>query len=71
MARESVLSVVRNGVTRPVGFYSRQLHGAQKRYSVQELAGLAVYESVRQLLILSVRTPIPGDQESQGGVWLE
>jgi len=43
----AVLSVVREGVRLPVAFFSRQLKGAQTRYSAQELEGLAVYESVK------------------------
>ncbi len=42
----SVLSIQRDGVLLPVGFFSRQLRGAQSRYSAQELEGLALYESV-------------------------
>ncbi len=30
-----------------MGFFSRQLRGAQQRYSAQELEGLAVFEGVR------------------------
>ncbi len=43
----AVLSVVRRGEKLPVAFFSRQLQGAQKSYSAQELEGLGVYESVR------------------------
>ncbi len=43
----AVLSVVRDGEQLPVAFFSRQLHGAQARYSAQELEGLAVFEAVR------------------------
>ncbi len=43
----AVLSVVRGEDQLPVAFFSRQLHGAQSRYSAQELEGLAVYDSVR------------------------
>ncbi len=42
----AVLSVCRDDVLKPVGFFSRQLRGAQTRYSAQELEGLAVLESV-------------------------
>ena len=42
-----VLSVEREGVCLPVAFFSRQLQGAQTRYSAQELEGLAIYESIR------------------------
>ena len=42
-----VLSVCREGKLVPVGFFSKQLHGAQRRYSAQELEGLALYESIR------------------------
>ncbi len=42
-----VLCVYREGVWRPAGFFSRQLRGAQTRYSAQELEGLAVWECVK------------------------
>ncbi len=42
-----VLSVYRDSVWMPAGFFSRQLHGAQARYSAQELECLAVWESVK------------------------
>ncbi len=42
-----VLSVEREGERLPVGFFSKQLHGAQRRYSAQELEGLALYESIK------------------------
>ena len=41
-----VLNVVREGVERPVGFFSKQLQGAEKRYSATELEGLAVVRAV-------------------------
>ncbi len=43
----AVLSVRREGEWRPVAFFSKQLKGAQSRYSAQELEGLAVYEAVQ------------------------
>ncbi len=43
----AVLSVRRNDELLPVAFFSRQLKGAQCRYSAQELEGLALYESIR------------------------
>ncbi len=43
----AVLSVERDGNCLPVAFFSRQLKGAQSRYSAQELEGLAVYEAIR------------------------
>ncbi len=42
----AVLSVQREGEWRPVAFFSRQLRGAQARYSAQELEGLALFELV-------------------------
>ncbi len=42
-----VLSVCRDGRLVPAGFFSRQLRGAQQRYSAQELEGLAIYEAVK------------------------
>ncbi len=42
----AVLSVVRGGEKLPVAFFSRQLHGAQKNYSAQELEGLGIFESI-------------------------
>lgn len=38
--------MVRDGERRPVAFFSKQLSGAQKRYSAQELECLAVVESI-------------------------
>ncbi len=43
----AVLSVVRGEEHLPVAFFSKQLKGAQQRYSAQELEGLALFEAVR------------------------
>ncbi len=43
----AVLSVIREGRKSTVAFYSKQLHGAQKKYSAQELEGLALYQSIQ------------------------
>ena len=43
----AVLSVVQDGVRKPAAFFSRQLHGAQTRYSAQELEGLGIFEAVK------------------------
>ena len=43
----AVLSVKREGDILPVAFFSRQLRGAQMRYSAQELEGLAIFEAIR------------------------
>ncbi len=43
----AVLSIDRDGDRLPVAFFSKQLRGAQRRYSAQELEGLAVFESIR------------------------
>ena len=40
------LSVFRDGIELPVGFYSRQLKDNESRYSVSELKCLAVVDSV-------------------------
>ena len=42
----ATLNVVRDGVELPVGFYSRQLQGAEKRYSATELEGLALFRAI-------------------------
>ena len=42
----ATLNVVRKGVELPVAFYSKQLQGAEKRYSATELEGLAVFRAV-------------------------
>ncbi len=42
-----VLNVIRDGVEYPVAFYSRQLRGAEKRYSATELEALAVVASIQ------------------------
>ncbi len=42
-----VVSVVRGEEHLPVAFFSKQLKGAQQRYSAQELEGLALIEAVR------------------------
>lgn len=41
-----VLNVVRDGETLPVGFYSRQLRGAEHHYSATELEGRAVFDTI-------------------------
>ena len=42
----AVLNVVRDDKVLPVAFFSKQLQGAERRYSATELEGLAVYRSV-------------------------
>ena len=42
----ATLNVVREGVELPVAFFSRQLQGAEKRYSATELEALAIYKAV-------------------------
>ncbi len=42
----AVLSVVRDEEKLPVAFFSKQLRGAQTRYSAQELEGLGVFEAI-------------------------
>ncbi len=42
----AVLSVVRHEEKLPVAFFSKQLSGAQRNYSAQELEGLGVYEAI-------------------------
>ena len=46
----SVLNVFREGETLPVAFYSRQLRGAETRYSATELEDLAVVSSVQHFV---------------------
>ena len=42
----ATLNVVREGVEFPVGFYSKQLQGAEKNYSATELEALAIYKAI-------------------------
>ena len=42
----ATLNVRRDCVKRPVAYYSKQLQGAEQRYSATELEGLAVYRSI-------------------------
>ncbi len=42
----AVLNIIKNGVEVPVAFYSRQLRGAELRYSVTELESLAIVCSI-------------------------
>ena len=42
----ATLNVIRDGEKRPVAFFSRQLQGAQRRYSATELECLAVFKSI-------------------------
>ncbi len=44
---EAVLSVLRDEDMMPVAFFSKQLRGAQRNYSAQELEGVGVYEAIR------------------------
>ena len=46
----SVLNVFRDGEALPVAFYSRQLRGAETRYSATELEALAVVSSVQHFV---------------------
>ena len=46
-----MLSVFRDSVELPVAFYSRQLRGAETRYSASELEFLAVVDSVRHFQV--------------------
>ncbi len=43
---EQSLLVETDGEQKPAAFFSRQLHGAQQRYSAQKLEGLALYEAI-------------------------
>ena len=45
-----VLNVCRDGEILPAAFYSRQLQGAEVRYSATELEALAVVESIKHFL---------------------
>ena len=42
----ATLNVTREGESRPAAYFSKQLQGAEKRYSATELEGLAVYRSI-------------------------
>ena len=42
----ATLNVVREGVEYPVAFYSRQLQGAENRYSATELEALAIFKAI-------------------------
>ena len=42
----ATLNVHRDGIEKPVAFFSRQLQGAQRRYSATELEGLAVFKAI-------------------------
>ena len=42
----ATLNVIREGEARPAGYYSKQLQGAQHRYSATELECLAIFKSV-------------------------
>ena len=42
----ATLNVIRDGEERPAPYFSRQLQGAQRRYSATELEGLAIFKSV-------------------------
>ena len=42
----ATLNVIRDGEARPAAYFSKQLQGAEKRYSATELEGLAVYRSI-------------------------
>ena len=44
------LLVIRNGEELPVSFFSRQLRGAESRYSATELEALGLVEAVRHWL---------------------
>ena len=42
----ATLNVIRDGEERPAAYFSRQLQGAQQRYSATELEGLAIFKSI-------------------------
>ena len=42
----ATLNVIREGEERPAAYFSRQLQGAQQRYSATELEGLAIFKSI-------------------------
>ena len=44
----ATLNVIREGVERPVSFFSRQLVGAQKFYSATELECLAIFKAINK-----------------------
>ncbi len=63
---DAVLSVERDGDRLPVAFFSRQLHGAQARYSAQELEGLGVVRECQTLCILPVWKEVCGYHRPSG-----
>ncbi len=62
----AVLSVLREGVLRPTAYFSRQLHGAQTRYSAQELEGLGLYEAIKHFafFLYGLRFSVVTDHKS-------
>ena len=42
----ATLNVIREGVEKPAAYFSRQLQGAQHRYSATELEGLAIFKAI-------------------------
>ena len=53
---DAVLNVVRDDKVLPVAFFSKQLQGAERRYSATELEGLAVYRSVTENSLSTLTT---------------
>jgi len=50
--------VIRNGVELPVGFFGRQLRGAEKNCSVSELEALAIVAAVHHFEVFSWGTDV-------------
>jgi len=62
----AVLCVERDGERLPVAFFSRQLRGAQTRYSAQELEALAIHEAIKffSFYLLKRRFKVVTDHKS-------
>ncbi len=57
------LHVCREGVELPVAFYSRQLRGAERNYSVSELEALAIVSAVHYVYLWGADVTVVTDHE--------
>ena len=66
----AVLSQSHDGVQKPLAFYSRALNGAEKRYSIHELEGLAIKAALNKFRFVVLGYPITVRTDNQPIIYL-
>ena len=66
----AVLSQNHDGVQKPIAFYSRALNGAEQRYSIHELEGLAIKAALNKFRFVVLGYPITVRTDNQPIIYL-